>query len=127
MGTGLRRMLSKFCPHMGCKRLIGQNERACPVHIGYYDKNIRKGPGNKQYDDFYQSVEWEQGRKPAIARDKGLCVHCLREKTIKAFHVVHHIIPIKTPEGWRRRIDVDNMVCLCEKHHQIAEKQARGA
>lgn len=120
-------MLKKFCPHSGCKILIDQSAKSCELHKGYYDKTVRKSIDNKQYDDFYHSTGWEASRMRAIVRDNGLCVECLKVKSITPYHTVHHIIPIKTPEGWRRRYDLDNLICLCEKHHQIAEQKARGA
>uniref|UniRef100_UPI0013DE6288 HNH endonuclease n=1 Tax=Mediterraneibacter glycyrrhizinilyticus TaxID=342942 RepID=UPI0013DE6288 len=33
---------------------------------------------------------------------------------------VHHIVPIA--EDWERRLDDENLITLCSKHHEMAER-----
>ena len=40
---------------------------------------------------------------------------------------VHHILPLSTPEGWARRADVSNLVCLSEETHSSIEYRYKSA
>ncbi len=110
----------KPCNKFGCNHLT--REQYCQEHKHksieqkkernrYYDKYKR----DKKSDSFYRSREWDVVRRASLSRDKGLCVHCLREKKITHANVVDHIIPVK--EDWSLRLTLSNTQCLCHSHH----------
>lgn len=76
-------------------------------------------------DKFRWSKSWQKKRKQINERDKHLCQICIRER----YHTqlkynftnieVHHIVPIA--EDWDKRLDDDNLICLCSSHHKMAE------
>lgn len=76
-------------------------------------------------DKFRWSKSWQKKRKQINERDKHMCQVCIRElhntQTKYNFtHVeVHHILAIH--EDWNKRLDDDNLVCLCAGHHKMAE------
>jgi 5-methylcytosine-specific restriction protein A len=124
-------MLKKFCNAPGCRNLCDIEQRYCEEHSCLekdqeadrqrrYDKAVRHSR-DKQYSDFYSSPEWQAVRNAAVARDKALCVLCMREGKVKPFHTVHHIIPIK--DDWCKRLSLDNLICVCERHHQQLHKE----
>lgn len=43
---------------------------------------------------------------------------------------VHHIVPIQTDEGWERRLDYNNLECVCvychnKKHGRFIKKKRK--
>lgn len=54
-----------------------------------------------------------------------MCQICIRElyNTQTKYNFtnieVHHIVPIV--EGWNKRLDDNNLICLCSYHHKMAE------
>lgn len=119
-------MLKKICR---CGKLIPYNIKLCEQcktkadlerkqNIKHYKKTTFER--DNKYDKFYKSREWGVARQVAIVRDKALCQDCLNNNKIVPFYTVHHIIPIKV--NWSKRLDVDNLICLCESCHQIRHK-----
>lgn len=117
------------CPGRGprrtiCRNLIDSNERCCP-ECAPYDKWLQK-----KYDqDRGNSAErgydaaWRKVRELKLSQDP-LCQMCLDEDNhIKSATMVHHIKPIEThPE---LRLDMDNLMSLCNRHHEEIEKCGR--
>lgn len=82
-----------------------------------YNKEIRYGI-DKKYTDFYQSKEWKMCSKTVKGKYHGLCLRCLlKEDNINVYDVVHHILEIRTDEGWKHRYDIDGLIPLCHMHH----------
>lgn len=122
-------MLKKMCAK--CSKIIPYGKRYCEecsskyaaidkeqnsLRHKRYDTTVRHRDNNKIYDSFYHTREWQIVRLVAISRDKGLCIDCLNNKTIRLYNTVHHIEPIKT--AWHKRLDINNLICLCEACHQ---------
>lgn len=124
--------LKKTCPR--CGALIDFNKIYCDACQKEVDELQKKQDRkynaevrfvrDKQYHEFYNSPEWQQVRNAAIARDHALCQDCLKQHIIKPYDVVHHIVPIK--DNWNKRLELDNLVCLCESCHQERHKKMRG-
>lgn len=119
-------MLKKICR---CGKVIPYSIKICDQcktkadlerkqNIKHYKKTTFER--DNKYDKFYKSREWGVARQVAIVRDKALCQDCLNNNKIVPFYTVHHIIPIKV--NWSKRLDVDNLICLCESCHQIRHK-----
>lgn len=125
-------MLKKICR---CGKVIPYNIKVCDEckpkieaerkqNIKHYKRTTYER--DNKYNKFYKSKEWELSRQVAIARDHALCQDCLQDNKVTPYNTVHHITPIKTEEGWEKRLDIDNLVCLCESCHQIRHKHLKG-
>ncbi|TYS50095.1 HNH endonuclease [Bacillus infantis] len=90
----------------GCKPKQGERHKL-------YDRYRR----DQETAAFYKSTPWRKVREQALARDIGLCQHCLSKGRIKWADMVDHIIPIK--EAWELRLVLDNLQSLCNSCHNI--------
>ena len=126
----------KLCPI--CNVLIPYANRYCDAcakiqaerHADsnrHYDKGKRKSEDNKLYDSFYHSSLWLKVRMVVVVRDHALCMDCLKNNIVPLplYHTVHHIIPIKN--DYNKRLDINNLICLCEACHQRRHRELKGA
>lgn len=81
---------------------------------------------NKRIYDFHRSHKWK-GKSIAIReRDNYCCQICIRglhnpERKYETDNIsVHHIVPVA--EDWGHRLDDENLITLCSRHHEQAEK-----
>lgn len=122
-------MLKKICM---CGKVIPYSIKRCPEceakaekerkeNIRYYKETTYDR--DKKYNKFYKSKEWIKGRQLAIVRDHALCRDCLDKDVITPYNTVHHIVPIK--KDWSKRLDIDNLICLCESCHQKRHKSMK--
>lgn len=123
-------MLKKICR---CGKVIPYSMKRCPEcevkaeeerkqHIRNY--KITTYERDSKYNKFYKSKEWNTVRQLAIVRDHALCKDCLDNNVITPYNTVHHIVPIK--EDWSRRLDINNLICLCESCHQKRHNSMKG-
>ncbi len=61
---------------------------------------------------FYRSADWRRLRAWKLAASGHACEDCGRLAT-----EVHHDPPIRTPEGWARRLDPASLHALCTRCH----------
>lgn len=88
-------------------------------------RTSRQKNGDKRSDTFRKTNAWTKKSIEVRQRDRYLCQICLRNlyntfdflnlKTVD----VHHITPIN--EDYNRRLDNDNLICLCRFHHKMAD------
>jgi 5-methylcytosine-specific restriction endonuclease McrA len=72
-------------------------------------------------DKFRSSHAWTIKRNEIVARDQYLCQWCKTEGQYTHEHLeVHHIVPLE--EDYELRLDNDNLITLCEWHHEWAER-----
>lgn len=76
---------------------------------------------DKDAQRFYNSKAWNETRTIALIRDYYLCQECLKNKIIKAYNVVHHIVPLK--ESTELSLDIDNLISLCHECHNRVENE----
>ena len=81
----------------------------------------RNGPGTRtDVQRFRSTAAWQRKATEIKERDKYLCRMCLDEGYINNKNLsVHHIVPIAEAED--KRLDDDNLITLCEHHHQLVE------
>lgn len=85
-----------------------------------------KKPSDK--DKFRWTKAWQDKREEIRERDKGICQVCIRNlyhpvRRIEYDNIsVHHAIPIV--EDFERRLDNDNLLTLCSRHHEMADAGA---
>lgn len=104
----------KLCPY--CSR----------VHAKTFDCGRKpvKGKRGTDADKFHGSYKWTQLSKRVRERDRHMCVYCWQQEhriTTQGIEV-HHIVPIA--EDYDARMDEDNLVSLCRRHHEQAEQGA---
>lgn len=120
-------MLKKFCR---CGKIIPQNISMCSECEAKL--NNRKRQGYKDYrhkrtdikeQRFYSKSnrEWSITREAVINRDHGLCMICDSNNKEGYVEEVHHIVELK--EDWSRRLDMNNLICLCKRCHFYVHKK----
>lgn len=81
----------------------------------------KKDKDNK-VNKFHSSYPWTRKAKEIRSRDI-VCKVCLDEKRVEPKELsVHHIIPLSKQEGWENRLANWNLITLCSRHHEEAEK-----
>jgi len=92
------------------------------IHDSKYDcgmKPKRKKPAN-EINKFRWSRKWREKREQIVERDNYLCQVCKANGRYTYERLeVHHITPLE--EDFDRRLDEDNLIALCEEHHEKAE------
>lgn len=123
-------MLKKICR---CGMVIPYSLKVCAeckykreIERKHSIKNYKQTTYERdnKYNKFYKSKEWSKIRQVAIARDHALCKDCLDKNTITPYNTVHHIVTIK--DEWSKRLDINNLICLCESCHQKRHSNLRG-
>ena len=129
-------MASHPCPR--CKRLI-------PVGIAYCDdcrpvaeaqaaeaierrRAFKRAKYNKAYNQrrdpkygrFYNSADWRTLSRTKL-QDCGYKCEAKLDGCQRLAVEVHHIEPIKTPEGWDKRLDWDNLMGVCIACHNVLD------
>lgn len=71
---------------------------------------------------FRKTNAWKEKSVEIRERDNFLCQVCLKENIFNYQDLqVHHIISIE--RNFDKRLDNDNLITLCSKHHTQAENQ----
>lgn len=90
------------------------------------NRQSKRSKANKRVYDFHRSHKWK-GKSIAIReRDNYCCQICIRglhnpERKYETDNIsVHHIVPVV--EDWEHRLDDENLITLCSRHHEQAEK-----
>ena len=76
------------------------------------DYNANRRDATRQA--FYDSAAWQRCRRSKLERFP-LCERC---HAALASHV-HHVTPISTPDGWRRRLSQAGLMGLCQPCHNV--------
>lgn len=110
----------KSCPY--CGRIHDSRQICTPALKARRD---RQRKGNSRIDKFHSSQRWTDKSLYIRERDHFLCQACLLGLDGKGVRYtddnlsVHHIVPLS--EAWDMRLDDDNLITLCQDHHEAAE------
>lgn len=118
----------KRCSYNNCKEYVdARTGRYCKDHEGIVDReyNQYRKETQKAYVDFYRSYRWQKVRMQSLRRHKFLCLYCLKDGIYTTADEVHHEIPTKTPEGWKKRFDIEHLSPICRPCHNRIEKEKR--
>ena len=119
----MRIMIMHMCSRCGRQLPAGQRCSCQPAYRRDYNKFRR----DQKIKEFRASPMWARARDAAIARDRGLDRYLLYTTgEMRRGVSVHHILPLSTPEGWARRADVGNLICLSEATHSSIEYRYKG-
>ena len=104
-------------------------KKACKYCGKVHDKGYKcsrmpvKIKRTTEFDRFRSSSVWQNKRYHIKKRDNFCCRICflnIFEQKIDDFYTeVHHIIPLS--EDYSKRLDDDNLITLCRRHHEEAE------
>ncbi len=113
-------MIYRLCRR--CKKVIGYSESYCSKCLPIIEeqrneyKKKRENRYNKnrdpKYKEFYNSKEWKMLSYKKMQDSNYMCEYKDCENLATE---VHHKIPIR--EDWNKRLDYDNLMCLCVEHH----------
>lgn len=117
----------QLCPKCGKLRPIGRGSGLCESCAAkrardrsekrdwareYETRVNREDP---RYRAFYRSKQWRMLSRSYAVEMGHKCEECGKFGTD-----VHHVVPIQTEEGWRRRFDRKNLRLLCVSCHNKA-------
>ena len=97
------------------------------IHDSKYNCGMKPPKMNRRskYDRFRYTSAWQQKREEIKKRDRYLCQICIRNlyDTTRKFNgndlSVHHAN--KLNDAFEQRLDNNNLLTLCEKHHKMAD------
>lgn len=105
--------MKKSCPYCGG---IHDPRYACPKK-----PQPTYGQHRSEAGDLRRTNAWKNKSIEIRKRDRNLCRVCLDHGSINTKHLsVHHIIPINEDKGLY--LDNDNLITLCDKCHEEAER-----
>ena len=110
--------MKRSCPYCG---MIHEKKFVCPKKPAPQKRQKVLTEQNK----FRNSNAWKKKSVAIRKRDGYLCQVCARglhdpEKIYQTENLeVHHIVPLKN--DYNLRLDDENLITLCEKHHEMAE------
>ena len=76
-----------------------------PMHKPRGAVNSHHDYNRRRLQRFYNSTDWKRAREAKKDQDP-LCEPCRDAVRIEPAEQVHHLVPIKTPEGWLKRFDL---------------------
>lgn len=130
----------KPCPR--CKRLVPYGWTYCPdckpiVEAEIEEAKARKAEyrrkqSNKRYNSkraqedpkyrtFRNSKPWKETSKAKLRACGWECEAKVSPDCPGLACEVHHIQPLKTPEGWDKRLDWSNLMGVCVQCHNILD------
>ena len=117
-------MIYKLCNK--CKKPIMYQNKYCDICSKIVEANqeFLKSERNKRYNqnrdtkykEFYNSKAWRILKEKKLQDEQYRCEY---DNCNKLATEVHHIIPIQVEVGWSKRLDYDNLMCLCIEHHNL--------
>ena len=124
--SGGRLFYPKFSPELQLRG--GDMKKSCPYCGRIHDKKFicpkKPKPLPKERTEivrFRSSLQWQKMRDFIVKRDHFLCKICLKNGIFTSGDLqVHHIIPLAA--DFSKRCDPDNLITLCPKCHEAAER-----
>ena len=103
----------KACPY--CHK-FHKRDKKCPLRPKFKKKGTK-------IEKFRNTASWQKKRKEIVERDLHMCRLCAigydSDVRYESSIEVHHIVPMS--EDFSMRLDNDNLVSLCYRHHAMAE------
>lgn len=98
------------------------------IHDSKYDCGMKPKKFKKRNikDAFRSTAMWQRKTVEIKERDGYLCQICLRDLYGTKRRInheklsVHHAIPLQ--EDYEKRLDNDNLLTVCDMHHEMAER-----
>lgn len=123
-----KRMVPVGVPYCtDCRPLAeAQAEEARRRKLEYKQRQYNRAYNAKRPADisaFYRSKEWRNTSRAYLQR---IGYQCEAKQTgcQRLACEVHHIKPIRTPDGWEHRLDADNLMGVCTACHNRLEPRS---
>lgn len=87
--------------------------------------NAKRAQDDPKYRQFRNSKQWKQLSKAKL-QDCGYKCEAKLEGCQRIACEVHHVTPIKTPEGWEKRFDWDGLRGVCVACHNVLDGKHGG-
>jgi 5-methylcytosine-specific restriction protein A len=117
-------MPQRICGAPMCRERVQLPATYCAKHSGLsdkqYNKHVRTNDFNAKYNAFYKSAQWTKTRKAKLM-EQPLCEVCANEGRLTRADMVHHIIELRSPNGWEHRLDMNNLESICYSCHNKEE------
>ena len=114
----------KACSYCG---RIHDRKYMCPQkEVRIRERQSQRSKDNKRVYDFHRSSKWTNKSIDIRQRDSYCCQICMRgeyqpDRQFETEDIsVHHIVPVS--EDWENRLEDNNLITLCNRHHEMAEK-----
>lgn len=108
-------------PNTYCKTCLSIAEKEREDNIKINKKRSNQAYNlkrDKKYVRFYQSTDWKMLALKYMQDKQYRCELCNQIAT-----QVHHVVEIKTLEGWQKRLEYSNLMCLCGQCHNKVHKR----
>ncbi len=73
---------------------------------------------------FYDCRSWKRLRQTKLSLDP-LCQACSMNGTIAVAVQAHHMVSIRTEQGWEERFNIKLLLSLCTPCHSVMESEIR--
>ena len=117
-----------YCPD--CKPIADAEREAAKARKAEYLRkkynekyNRKRAQDDPKYRQFRNSKAWKLTSKAKLAACGWQCEAKVSPDCKGLACEVHHIKPIKTPEGWDRRLDWDNLQGVCIPCHNVLDNK----
>lgn len=107
---------SRICDTCKAEKEEEQKQRLKDNSSKYNKARHEREKEMNSYRLFYNTREWRLKREEIHRRD-GICKICEALFMFNPIDDIHHIIPIS--KDYSKRLDNDNLVGLCSKHHKM--------
>ena len=123
----------KQCSSRGCYKIVDEGEVYCKYHQEKCIERQRESykewrkkrvttEEQKELDDFYKSIEWQNSRDAAVKYHYGMDIfEFYRTGKIVEGEIVHHIIEAR--ENKELRYTVENLIYLTALNHKRIHKR----
>lgn len=117
------------CKRPGCNNKVKTHQnKYCSCYCASKDRVrlgtnaiVKSGKDNHAYKNG-ETAFWTRVRKEIVERDNWTCLRCNKHIKPKQRYGVHHIIPRRLFDDFRKAHDKENLVTLCNKCHQQVEQ-----
>ena len=90
------------------------------------ERQEKRNEKNREAYQFRDTKTWREKSRQIRERDRYCCQVCIRglhdpERQFETDGIsVHHIASIR--EDWEKRLNNENLISLCRRHHEMAER-----
>nr|WP_302600315.1 HNH endonuclease signature motif containing protein [uncultured Cellulosilyticum sp.] len=106
----------------GCRKMMPKSNKGCycPECRGSITESKKQYSVKAETEKVYKSDQWRRTKEEALKRSHYMCEVCEHMGIVKRADAVHHIIKVADGNN-STHFDLNNLVCVCDKHHRKIE------
>lgn len=115
-----------YCPD--CKLVVEAQRQEAKEHKAAYLRkkynktyNQKRKADDPKYRQFRNSKAWKQTSKAKLQACNWKCESGVSPSCSGLACEVHHVVPLKDPRGWDRRLDWSNLMGVCVQCHNVLD------